>query len=276
MLRGVERRPIFLDDRDREDFLRRLHLILPEALMRCLAWAFMPNHVHLVVQTGPVPLARVMARIGTGYAQAFNRRHDRVGHLFQNRYKSILVTDDAQLKALVRYVHRNPLEAGLVPSLEELAEHPWTGHSSLMGRTPAPFQDTRSILELFGQRPREARRRLGAWMEVESEADAASIPTWDHVERHRGPSPPHSIDSTIADLVATVCAARGIPELDFRHARTRLVTAARTEVVHRACTELGASGAEVARELGMSPGAVSMARARARRLASSAIPLGNN
>ncbi len=74
----------------------------------------MPNHVHIVTRTGSTPLARAMARIGTGHAVYFNRRHARVGHLFQNRYKAVRILDETQLRTTIRYVHRNPVEAGLV------------------------------------------------------------------------------------------------------------------------------------------------------------------
>ena len=133
MLRGIERRQIFLDARDHEDFLRRLDHLIPELGFRCFAWVLMPNHVHLALQTGPVPLPRLMARLGTGYAGYFNRRHDRVGHLFQNRYKSRLVADERDLLGVVLYVHRNPLRAGLVASMEALGRLDWCGHGALSG-----------------------------------------------------------------------------------------------------------------------------------------------
>ena len=85
MLRGIERRPIFLDDVDRQDFLRRLSHLVAELGFRCFAWALMPNHVHLVLRSGSVRISQLMARLGTGYARRFNERHDRVGHLFQLR-----------------------------------------------------------------------------------------------------------------------------------------------------------------------------------------------
>ena len=164
MLRGIERGLIFHDDRDRAYFVGRLQEILPESEMRCFAWALMPNHIHLAVQTGVVPLPRVMARLNTGYAQAFNRRHDRIGYLFQNRYKSVPVADDRYFLALVRYIHLNPMRAGLVSSLYELARYPWAGHAPLMGTGHAPFQDTLSVLSQFGERASEARARLLEWM----------------------------------------------------------------------------------------------------------------
>ena len=94
MVRGIERRKIFRDDQDRDAFRERLGRILPESATPCYAWALMPNHAHLLLQTGRVPVATVMGRLLTGYAGTFNRRHRRHGPLVQNRYKSILCQQD--------------------------------------------------------------------------------------------------------------------------------------------------------------------------------------
>src|SRR3972149_10145624 len=88
-VRGIERRPIFRDDADRADFVRRLAALAATGALQIYAWTLLPNHAHLLVRTGTRPLARSMRRLLTGYAGAFNRRHKRVGHLFQNRSKSI-------------------------------------------------------------------------------------------------------------------------------------------------------------------------------------------
>ena len=84
--RGIERREIFTDDKDRQSFLDRLGDILGETKTECFAWALIPNHFHLLVRTGLAPLSQVMRRLLTGHAVVFNRRHRRSGHLFQNRY----------------------------------------------------------------------------------------------------------------------------------------------------------------------------------------------
>ena len=97
MVRGIDRLPIFLDDADREDFLHRLSRLIPQLGFLCFAWALMPNHVHLVIRSGQVRISQLMARLGTGYARRFNERHGRVGHLFQNRFRSRCVVDDADL-----------------------------------------------------------------------------------------------------------------------------------------------------------------------------------
>ena len=90
IVRGNARRKIFFDDEDREQFLERLGIILKETGTACFAWALIPNHFHLLLKTGQTGLSTVMRRFLTGYAVSFNRRHRRWGHLFQNRYKSIL------------------------------------------------------------------------------------------------------------------------------------------------------------------------------------------
>ncbi|MDJ0818374.1 MAG: transposase [Desulfobacterales bacterium] len=100
IVRGINRRKIFLDDTDRDDFLDRLGDILSDSETPCFAWALMTNHLHLLLRTGTAPIATVMRRLLTGYAVSFNRRHRRHGHLFQNRYKSILCQEDPYLLEL--------------------------------------------------------------------------------------------------------------------------------------------------------------------------------
>ena len=101
MARGIERRKVFRNNADRDDFLVRLERILVETSTPCYAWALISNHFHLLLRTGAEPIATVMRRLLTGYAQSFNRRHRRHGHLFQNRYKSILCQEDTYLLELV-------------------------------------------------------------------------------------------------------------------------------------------------------------------------------
>jgi REP element-mobilizing transposase RayT len=122
MIRGIERRNIFWNDEDREDFLNRLSKLLSETGTPCYAWALILNHAHFLFRTGKVLLATLMRRLLTGYAVSFNRRHKRVGHLFQNRYKSIVCQEDAYLRELVRYIHLNPVRAGIVAGLSGLNE----------------------------------------------------------------------------------------------------------------------------------------------------------
>jgi putative transposase len=157
MVRGIERRPIFEDHRDHEDFLRRLGSVVEEGGARCFAWALIPNHAHILLRTGAVSLARMMRRLLTGYAVSFNLRHQRSGHLFQNRYRSSVCVEDAYLLELVRYVHLNPIRAGLVMDMKELDGYGWCGHAVLMGRQERTWQASQEVLSYFGSRERTAR-----------------------------------------------------------------------------------------------------------------------
>jgi len=156
--RGIERCDIFKDNTDRNNFLDRLGIIFPETSTRCFAWALLPNHFHLLLKTGAVPIATVMRRLLTGYAVSFNRRHRRYGHLFQNRYKSILCQEDAYLLELVRYIHLNPLRAEIVADMDGLDTYTFCGHAVMMGRATNIWQDFQWVLKLFGRRLKNARQ----------------------------------------------------------------------------------------------------------------------
>jgi REP element-mobilizing transposase RayT len=159
IVRGIERRKIFRDDADRIDFLERFGTIASESSTGCYAWSLIPNHFHLLLKTGRVPIATVMRRLLTGYAMGFNRRHKRRGHLFQNRYKSILCQEDAYLKELVRYIHLNPLRAQIVQGLKELDRYSFCGHAVIMGKKKNDWQTVKPVLEYFHGNRSTARRR---------------------------------------------------------------------------------------------------------------------
>jgi len=151
MGRGIERTRIFRTNQDREDFLKRLADLSMAGELIVYAWSLMPNHFHLLLRTGRQPISRSMRRLLTGYVVNFNLRHKRYGHLFQNRYKSIICEDDPYLLELTRYIHLNPLRAGIVGSLEELRNYRWTGHAAIMGRVKRDWQDIRAIKAYFGK-----------------------------------------------------------------------------------------------------------------------------
>ncbi len=163
--RGIEKTEIFRDDADRNSFSERLGRVISETNTRCYAWALIPNHFHLLLKTGSVPVTTVMRKLLTGYAVTFNRRHRRVGHLFQNRYKSILCQEDRYLLELVRYIHLNPLRASLVNSIRQLDWYKYCGHSILMGRRKNDWQNTKDVLQLFGKRPSSARKHYREFVE---------------------------------------------------------------------------------------------------------------
>ncbi len=164
IVRGVERRDIFLDDTDRQSFLDRFSNLLTQTETECLAWSLMTNHVHMLLRPSQSKLGHFMRRLLTGHAVSFNLRHHRNGHLFQNRYKSIICEEDPYLLELVRYIHLNPLRAGIVKGIAELNEYPWSGHAVLMGRRELPGQNMEEVLGYFGKRTKTAREKYQAFV----------------------------------------------------------------------------------------------------------------
>jgi putative transposase len=164
IIRGIERKRIFTTDDDREDFIKRLAHLLPETKTGCYAWALMGNHGHFLFRSGPSGIPQLMRRLLTGYSVSYNRRYRRHGHLFQNRYKSIICQEDAYLQELVRYIHLNPLRGRLVNDIEALHAYPYSGHSALMGRCTRPWQDTEYVLSLFGRSITAARSAYASYV----------------------------------------------------------------------------------------------------------------
>jgi putative transposase len=156
MGRGIDGIRIFSNKKDREDFLGRMADLCRANALSVYAWALMSNHYHLLVRTGNQLLANSMRKLLTGYVVNYNRRHKRYGHLFQNRYKSIVCEDDPYLLELTRYIHLNPLRAGIVENIRELKGYKWCGHSSIMGTVKRDWQDTDTVLAYFGKRRKRA------------------------------------------------------------------------------------------------------------------------
>ncbi len=157
--RGIERRKIFEDDQDRYDFMKNLGLILKQTETACFAWSLMSNHFHLLLRTGLSPIATVMRRLLSGHAIRYNRRHQRRGHLFQNRYKSILCQEERYLLELVRYIHLNPFRAKLVADMRQLDRYPFSGHGVILGKHEQHWQNVEEVLLHFGKRIASARQR---------------------------------------------------------------------------------------------------------------------
>lgn len=172
MVRGIEQGLLFRDDRDRAVFVARLAHVVHRTGLSVFAWALLPNHLHLLVRTPSIPdgrpyrpiLPTAMRQLLTGYAGTFNRRHKRVGHLVQNRYRSTLVEEEAYLLELVRYIHLNPLRAGVVRDLASLARYPWSGHSAILGHVVRSWQATTEVLGRFGTMRRTASRQYRAFV----------------------------------------------------------------------------------------------------------------
>jgi REP element-mobilizing transposase RayT len=165
MVRGIEGCPIFLDDQDRQDFVSRISELVEMTGTKVLAWTLMDNHLHLLIFSGFQGISKFMRRLLTGHAVRYNLKYHRSGHLFQNRYKSIVCEEDPYLLELVRYIHLNPLRAGIVNGMEELDQYPWCGHGVLTGRRKNDWQETEYVLKQFSEERGKAVRGYRKFME---------------------------------------------------------------------------------------------------------------
>ncbi len=196
MVRGIERRRIVDDDEDRKNFVSRLGKLAQESRTAIYAWALLTNHAHMLLRSGPLGLSKFMRRFVTGYAVTYNLRHHRYGHLFQNRYKSIVCDADSYFTELVRYIHLNPLRVKLVGSLSELERYPYSGHGVIAGRIQYDWQDRDYVLGWFGKREKEAMGRyrefvkdgvaLGRRPELVGGGLVRSLGEWSQVMSLRG------------------------------------------------------------------------------------------
>jgi REP element-mobilizing transposase RayT len=296
IVRGIERRDIFSDDIDRQNFVDRVITLLSETGVRCYAWAILSNHFHLLLKPTATPLASFMRRLLTGYAMSFNRRHTRSGHLFQNRYKSIVCEEEPYLLELVRYIHLNPLRAGMVASLDELDHYRWCGHAVLLGNSSFSGQDTNSILERFGNRLATAqqnyrqfvadgitegrrddlvggglKRSQGERKDNEYESFDERIlgggDFVDELKQHAELQPKMQGVVTLARLLEVVSGQWGLdPDAVRRPSKTRGPAAARGIICHLAIFEFGYRGSEVGRFLHLGASGVSLAARRGEKL----------
>lgn len=296
IVRGIEKRPIFLDDQDRGDFLSRLRGLLTETETDCYAWALLDNHFHLLLRPRQRTLAELMRRLLTGYAVVFNLRHNRAGHLFQNRYKSIVCDQDPYLLELVRYIHLNPVRAGTVGSLVDLADFPWCGHVELLGRSFMPVILVDEVLALFSLERKVARENYESFIadgirnppliKLSSGGRRSSKdldPTLDEdgifddrilggghfVERvlNNAHLSPIGHRMSLAELVQQVSDYFQIePEILRDQNKERNVVRAKAVICHLAVRKLGIKGVDVAVMLGYSSTAVTHAVKRGQAL----------
>jgi len=167
MNRGIERRVIFSGKEDYEFFKESMGSVIGKCGNQCYAWVLMPNHFHLLIETGKIGLSTFMSKLLTRYAGYYNRKHKRSGRLFQNRYKTVLCDGDTYFKELVAYIHLNPLRGELVKDLGELERYKWSGHCALMGKEKSEWYSVGEVLERFGSRSGEARKRYVEYLRTQ-------------------------------------------------------------------------------------------------------------
>ncbi|MFH1714919.1 MAG: transposase [Elusimicrobiota bacterium] len=155
--RGLEQKKIFANNTLKQEFYKRFSNILSKSSIQCYAWCIMDNHFHFLIQTGTTKLSHFMSRLLTGYAIYYNKKHKRRGHLFENRYKSILCEKDKYLFSLVRYIHLNPVKAKII-SYETLKDYLWTGHHEFF-TTQKGIVNKDDLLEHFGDSRKKALKQ---------------------------------------------------------------------------------------------------------------------
>jgi len=165
IVRGIEKRRIVDDERDRENFVDRLGKLASSTGSHIYSWSLLTNHAHILLHSGEQGLSSFMRRFLTGYVGDYNRRHKRHGHLFQNRYKSIICEEDAYFLELVRYIHLNPIRAGLVKDFAELCQYRWCGHATVTGKVDYGWQNRTRVLSMFGNSELESVRAYCRYME---------------------------------------------------------------------------------------------------------------
>ena len=161
MLRGNGGQNIFFDDDDRHHFYFLLAQGVARYGHRIHGFCLMGNHVHLAIQVGDEPLAKIMQNLSFRYTRWVNKKQKCVGHLFQGRYKAILVDRDAYILELVRYIHLNPVRAKLVRQPQNYA---WSGHRAYLGLNVLAWLTTDWVLGQFGTRPTASRKRYEAFV----------------------------------------------------------------------------------------------------------------
>jgi hypothetical protein len=216
----------------------------------------MENHVHLLVLSGPRGISQFMRCLLTGYALQYNRKYRRKGHLFQNRYKSIVCEKDPYLLELIRYIHLNPLRAGIVVTLEELDRYPWSGHGVLVGKLKNDWQAVGYVLSLFSEGKKRAKQAYRKFMEEGKNQGRRedltgggllrSLGDWSQVLSLRGKGEKMEYDSRIlgsGDFVNEI-----LREAD-QHIRRQLQVGERKSSIDRVikefCKEEGIKGEEV-------------------------------
>ncbi len=161
VLRGNDGQNVFFSQADRGRFYQLLDEGVKRFGHRIHAFCLMTNHIHLAIQVGPIPLSRIIQNLSFRYTRYINHRKKRIGHLFQGRYKAILINADSHLLELVRYIHLNPVRAGI--EKDPLA-YRWSGHKSYLGKQQLPWLDTDWVLAQFARRNNTARERYGSFV----------------------------------------------------------------------------------------------------------------
>ncbi len=158
--RGNNRQPVFITQKNYQCYLDLLIKVKDELPFILYSFCLMPNHIHLLIKTKDAPLSRIMSKVQTSYAKYFNRSRKTVGHVFQGRYKAILCDSDIYLLELIRYIHLNPVRAGLAAMPQDYV---WSSHKEYLNNGKA-IVDKELVLPMFSKNSLEAKRQLNRFV----------------------------------------------------------------------------------------------------------------
>ncbi len=255
-LRGNHRQPIFHDDGDRVMLERIVQDVIETQRARVHAYCWMTNHIHLLVQVSDVPLGRIMLRIASQFARRVQARVPTTGHLFERRYHATLVNADAYLLAVIRYIHNNPLVAGLAKSLDDYA---WSSHPEYAGTRSSAWITTDFALAMLSADRARAVASYFALMQcpVENDLDKSAAPKKPPAGDNRLGGRAAAVDGlartqeTLEDLFAAAIRHFGVTREELEAGfRGRSVSVARAWIANRAIQRGVASISEIARRLG--------------------------
>jgi len=270
IVRGNQRQRIFQDDPDRISYLERLQHYRQRFGFRLYAYVLMSNHVHLLLQTGRVPLSKIMQGLQFSYTQRYNRRHRKIGHLFQGRYKAILCDRDAYLLELVRYINLNP---GRLKTPVSPWRYRWSSHGAYLGKPSVIKVDTIEVLSQFGSRLGVARGRYRSFIEEGMKGgheekyyatiDQRFLGEEDFISNVAERSEAKEIQIRgrkveFSRLLEAVSAAHGVEDRGLvRPGRQRRWVASRAQLVYLARRWCGATAKELGRQLNRDPSMIS-------------------
>lgn len=173
MIRGNEKKNIFHEDKDRLKFLNILSKKSKDKSLIIYGYCLMDNHVHLVIKEGKNNISTIMRSINTRYAQYFNRKYNRTGHVFQDRFKSEVIENDVHLFEVIRYVHNNPLKANIV---KDIKNYSWSSYRNYLKESREwDLLEVRPILNMFSNDNKEAKLLFEEHSKIASEGDFIDI-----------------------------------------------------------------------------------------------------
>lgn len=265
ILRGNAREPIFFRTIDRD----RLNDLFAEGLARyqCRLHAFcwMTNHLHAAIQVSDQPLSGLMCWLGSRYARYINRERNRTGHLFERRHRADLVSDDEYLLNLVRYIHNNPVKAGLV---KDAGQYRWSSHRCYLGQDTLAWVTTRPVLSCFSHSVAQARLQYRQFMTAYTEWAPATVARNEEAANERlepdelaMPCAPHAdtdLSSRLDAIVEAFCTAAEISSaMVVGPGRQREAARVRGLICSEALSSGAATLSELAAYFGRAPDVIS-------------------